>query len=232
VQLAPGKHVIDVRFVGCAWANHLSAGVWLLVLAGLLMTVFVPCWTAIASACRGLGVLPAWPLPVHVVGVGVVGCTVLVAVVGLLRMTCCAEPLIESVTASSVWSPLFEAENAVDGRDLTAWAAASADPAILHLHLRRAVPLHSLELLARGTNLYEGWHDVKVLLYRADKVVLEQQFSFADAATKRLEVAQFARTMTDHIELQLSKPVTVSPWGKPAERAVNPGFAEIRLGYR
>jgi hypothetical protein len=232
VALGPGDHTLDVRFVGCVWANYLSAGVWMLVLLGLLATVVVPGVTALAAACRGLGTLRAWPLPLRVgVVAAVVACGLPVVALGLLRLTVLAPPLIASVQASSVLSPLHEAAYAVDGRDLTAWAAASGDPAFLHLYLHRTVRLGSLELLSRGTNLYEGWHEVKVRLYRGDQLVLEQQFSFADAATKRLEVAHFAPTGTDHIELLLSKPVTISPWGKPAGRPVNPGYSEIRLGY-
>jgi hypothetical protein len=160
----------------------------------------------------------------------VLACAALVGAGWLLRLTVFAPPLIASVSASSVLSPLCEAAYAVDGRGSTAWAAASGDPAFLCLHLSRVVPLHSLELLSRGTNLYEGWHEVKVRLYRGNELVLEQPFVFPDAATRRLEVARFPSTLTDHVELLLSKPVTQSPWGVPAGRPVNPGYAEVRLG--
>jgi hypothetical protein len=232
LQVPPGDHAIEVRYVGCEWANRLSAGGWFAILAGLLVTLVVPMATASARVLRPWTLLPGLPLPLHVASVIGGGCAALVGVGWLLHATVFAPPLIRSITASSVLSPLCEAEYAIDGKELTAWAAASGEPATLQLQLRRAVPLHSLELLSRGTNLYEGWHNVTVRLYHDDKLVLEQPFSFPDAATRRLEIASFSPTLTNHIELLLSQPVLQSPWGKPADRPVHPGYAEIRLGYQ
>lgn len=231
LQVPPGDHAIEVRFVGCAWANYLSAGAWLLVLAGLLVTVVLPLATVVTLAWRLCSWFPDLPLRIQVAGLLGVASSVFVGVGWLLHTTVFAPPLIRSISASSVLSPLCEVEYAVDGKERTAWATASAEPAFLHLRLRRAVPMQSLELLSRGTGLYEGWHEVKVRLYHQDQLVLEQPFSFPDAATRRLEVAHFARTLTDHIELLLANPVTQSPWGKPVNRPVHPGYSEIRLGY-
>jgi hypothetical protein len=232
LPLSAGDHTIEIRFVGCAWSNYLSTGAWLLVLTGLFATAVVQPATVIARSRRPHGLFNALPYKVHIVGLIGFGCALLVGAGWLLHTIVFAPPLITSVSASSVLSPSCEAEYAVDSKELTAWAAASGDPAYLHLRLGRKVILHSLELLSRGTDLYEGWHEVMVRLYHDDKLVLEQPFSFPDAATKRLEVACFPPTKTDHIELLLSKPVTQSPWGKPADRPVHPGYSEIRLGYQ
>jgi hypothetical protein len=232
LPLAPGVHAIEVRFRGCGWANALSVGAWLLVLTGGFATVVLPGAIAVARAWPAPRWFPALPLSLRVAGVCVLGGALVVAAGWGLEGTVFTPPLIKEVSASSVLSPVHEVEYALDGKEETAWAAATGDPAFLHLHLRRAVPLHALELLSRGTNLYEGWHEVKVRLYRDNHLVLEKPFSFSDAATRRLEVAAFPPTLTDHIELLLSNPVTRSPWGVPAGRPVNPGYAEIRLDYQ
>jgi hypothetical protein len=230
LRLEPGDHVIAVQFVGCRWANFLSAGAWALVLSALFLTGLLP-GAAAGEAVRRCGVFPGLPGAVHAAGMLALGGAALVGAAGLLRATVFAPPLITEVVASSTLSPMHEAAYAVDGRGQTAWASLDSDRAVLQLRLRRAVSLRSLDLLARGTNIYEGWQAVTVRLYRGGEVVLEKSFSFPDAATERLEVARFPPTRTDHIELLLSDPVTQTPYGQPANHVLHPGYAEITLGH-
>src|SRR5262249_38734282 len=135
------------------------------------------------------------------------------------------------VTASSTLSPSHDAQYAFDGKELSAWAAQTSAASSLEVRLSRAAPLKSIDFLARGTCLYESWQAVTVRLYRGKELLLEENFSFPDAAARRLERAEFSPTVADRVELLFSQPVDQTPWGQKVDlQILHPGYAEITLG--
>jgi hypothetical protein len=240
VRLPPGRHRIEVTFVGVRWANVVSASAWAFVLAGAVWLA----WRHVAarrrrrrrtpSTCpsRDAGV-PRGELGPVTVAAGSVMLLALLGAATLYRSGRLrpAHPPGSFVTASREADPDHSAAMAFDGDDATDWIAGGGGPATLTVVPTAPRAFRRLTLTSRVTGLYECWHRVRVELFLDGARVAEQEAHLPDAGRLPAQSVDLPDQTADRVVIHFSDPVLVTRDGQTrvGSGATNPGYREIRL---
>jgi hypothetical protein len=224
LELPPGSHEVATTFTGAAWANWLSLGGWVGVLAapGLLARRKRRVDRGGARFTAGDALLGAAALAAGVV-----------AVVAFPYLTGTG-PMRTSVVANVPSVSGNPPENAFDGDATTVWAVPPGPSPVLAIRPRQgAAKLRDVTLDSRETGLFESWQTVRVVLYLDGATVLDRTVKFADAdrvGSHKIDLG--GRHRTDRVELHFADPVLrTKDGGTVTADVVNPGYREIRLGW-
>lgn len=232
VELSPGRHRLDVRYVGVRWANWIGLLGWSVV--GTTVVAAAAAASRRRASVRGGARRP--PRPRVSAGQAGAACLAVLAggAVGL------GLPLAQRLLLSrdSGFEPIASREHpenpaaqAFDGIPETAWIAPGADPVTLTLRATGARPIEGIRLHPRVTSLREAWHVVHVIAFEGDEVRLDRTFAFPEAARKDVTDIQFDAPVTaDRVELRFSEPVVETiNGGRVRRELVSPGYREIEL---
>lgn len=245
LELPPGRHRLEVELEGVRWANAASALTW----AGVVLVPLAMLWRRrqgrgrVAPAASASHITQRHRTAAFGLRDAAAGCAAVllgggVALGGPWLAQRLGDPDAVHIACDAVAAePQFDVANAFDGKLDTAWATkgwASAPPK-LTITRERARPLRRVELVARETVLMETWHTVHVAASLHGWQVLDEVFSFPEAATQRTVSLDLDLPAVDRIELTFSDPVVRYPLGDGAERVsrdvVNPGYREIKLKW-
>lgn len=230
VDLPPGRHELEVRFVGVRWANWVSGAAWVGVAVSAIVAIrrLMPS----ASVARRPRLRPAFPVTAALFGSVLLAVPMAVPAAVVHRKKAAALRSVGRVLVSSEAFPGAKAHNAFDGDRETEWVTIPGASAWIAITPPAPRVVSSIELEPRQTELLGGWHTVTVVLRSEGKTVSEQTFRLPDAARQPLQVLRLdAPALADTIELRFADPVTLRRDGKghtPPEFCYC-GYREIRI---
>lgn len=234
VDLSPGRHELEVRFIGLRWANWVSGATCVAVLAlavaGGVATVRRGRNPRMLES-RASATPPAFPFRAAAFG-AVLMIAPMVVSGAWAHWTRKAARSLGLALPSSEAFPGAQALNAFDGDAETEWVTIPGPSAWLVVMRPSPRKVSAIELEPRQTDVLAGWHKVWVVLYLGDRTVGEQTFILPDAARQPLQVLTLDKAaVADGIELRFAEPVTLTRTG---DRHVPPescyaGYREIRF---
>lgn len=235
VDLSPGRHELEVRFIGLRWANWVSGITWFAVMA-------IAVAGGVAAVRRGLRPrmlkgqehLRAPAFPPRAAAFGAMLLVVPMAVSGAWahRGRKAAIRALGLALPSSEAFPGAQVVNAFDGDVETEWVTIPGPSAWLVVMPPAPRKVTAIELEPRQTDVLAGWHKVGVALYLGNQMVGQQTFLLPNAAREPLQVLTLDKAVfADGIELRFSQPVTLTRTG---QRRIPPescyaGYREIRF---
>ena len=235
LDLPPGRHEIEVRFVGVRWANRLSALAWVGVGvcgAAAFATRIRAARAAGPAPAPAPRARPALPLRAAVFGAALLAVPMVLPAAAAHRKKANALRNAGRVLSSTQAFPGARAHNAFDGDRDTEWVTIPGPSAWLVIEPPSPRAVSTIELEPRQTEVLGGWHTVAVTLRHGGRVVSEQTFRLPDAARQPVQVLRLARPATaDAIELRFADPVTLRRDGRghtPPEFCYG-GYREIRV---
>jgi hypothetical protein len=258
VELGPGRHEVEVRYVGARWANWVSATVAAALTIACIVGVIrghrvrrrhvssaptpeqseAPSGTRDEQNSRCENAERRVPL-CSGVWAGVALFVIAIAPVfagGATAWTIRAAversaPDKSRVITASRELPNGPAISAFDGRDDTAWAVNGPEPASITIADGRAKVIRGVRLRARRTGLFEAWNVVRVVCSTHGWPSLDHTFELKSAAREGIIDVTFAEPVSaDRIQLEFVYPVLETPDGQRLRPdQVNPGYAEIEI---
>jgi hypothetical protein len=229
VELPPGAHRLEVRYIGATWANIVSGVGWLAVIASAVV--------AIRKRGKSKAAHPTGaPHPRLPVPFALASCGALLAGVGIafgwtpVKRAVFGVPALQAV-ASRELSPEQSIDKAFDGKPATFWAAYGATPVRLTIDLGNPRQVAGLRLHARVTSLREAWHTVRATATLGEWFATDETIAMPQASTQDVVEARFKKPVRlDHLELTFSDPVLdLLAGGKVTPNVVNPGYTEIEI---
>jgi hypothetical protein len=228
VELGPGAHVVEVRYVGSRWANWVSG-----TMAGLLLITSVVRIFGKRNSRgenpgrRGVWVTEAYVL-IAIVPVFAGGATAWAIRAAVER----AAPEKPRTVIASRELPNAPVANAFDGRGDAAWIVNGPEPASVTIEGGRAKMVRGVRLHARRTGLFEAWQVVRVVCSTHGWPSLDHTFELKNAAREGIIDVTFAEPVSaDRMQLEFVYPVLETPDGGQRLRPdqVNPGYTEIEI---
>jgi hypothetical protein len=228
VQLDPGAHLIELRYVGSRWANWVS-GIVLALLAIGGITFALARRRGSAQGERGWRGAWASELRIFTALVPVfAGGAAAWAIRGAIEHAAPEKPRIVSASRELPNAP---AANAFDGRADTAWIVNGPQPASITVVDSRAKMIRGVRLHARRTGLFEAWQVVRAVCSTHGWPSLDHTFELKNAAREGIIEVIFAEPVSaDRIQLEFVDPVLETPDGRrlrPDQE--NPGYTEIEI---
>jgi hypothetical protein len=236
VEVGPGTHAIEVRYVGARWANSVSGVTVGLLLVGCIASVIRRRQTATArSEDPGRREVPLCP------GVWATGARFGIALVAVFAGGATAWAIRDARERAVADTPRVvttsrelanaPGANAFDGRPDTAWIVNGPEPATITVADSRARMIRGLRLHARKTGLFEAWQVVRVACLSRGWPSLDRTFELKNAAREGIIDVTFAEPVSaDRIQLDFVYPVLETPDGQHLRpEQVNPGYTEIEI---
>ncbi len=226
VELPPGKHRLEVRYVGARWANVVSAAGWIIVVGGVVLVA-----RGRRRWRREPNAGPRFSLPLALLACAgaAVGGAVAFAVPQIRQQFGGDDKL--HLVPSRVADPEHLAPHAFDGRSDTAWMVNGPEPATLSIETSRPRLIRGLRLHARKTSLRETWHTVHLSAFLNNWLAHDHVHALPDASRNDAEDLIFPRPLKiDRMLLTFTDPVVETlAGGRVGADAVNPGYTEIEI---